>query len=224
MNEFKEIEIKLSPKLKTSYSTAVFGKLAVRDVPNRKKHNELESKKRDLEKMIREVYPEVDEDTTIRGYDTYFKKWGKTYPIAFQIKTIKEGGHFPQVSILVDSMFLAELKTRILTSGHDLDTIQGELIFDVSEGGERYMKINGKEQTLKDNDVILKDGDEILASVLYGPARKTSITPSTQNVLYFAWCPYGAREELITEHLSEILANLYVVFESTSSKIHIYQE
>jgi len=42
-------------------------------------------------------------------------------------------------------MFLAELKNRILTSGHDLDKIEGGLFFDVSDERERYLKLNGKE-------------------------------------------------------------------------------
>jgi len=88
-------------------------------------------------------------------------------------------------------MFLAELKNRYLTSGHDLDAVQGGLIFDVSEGDERYLKLNGKEQQLKKDDVILKDEEGILASVLHGPARRTSITPQTSQALYLAWYPYG---------------------------------
>lgn len=195
----------------------------MRDIPNRKKHEVLEQRKRDLEKMIEEVYSEDDEDTTIQSYEIYFKKWGKTYPVLFQLKTIKGGGQFPQVSVLVDSMFLGELKNKILTSGHDLDAIQGDLVFDVSEGGERYLKLNGNEKVLKKNDVILKDEEEILASVLYGPARRTSISHKTRNALYFAWCPNGMSEELIIIHLNDILSNLGVVFESITSEIQILQ-
>jgi len=116
-------------------------------------------------------------------------------------------------------MFLAELKNRILTSGHDLDRIQGDLTFDISEGGELYLKLNGQEQELKKNDVVLKDSKGILASILYGPARRTSITHETKNVVYFAWCPYAMDEVIIRGHLNEILLNLKSVFESLTSEI-----
>ncbi|MFW9779348.1 MAG: phenylalanine--tRNA ligase beta subunit-related protein [Candidatus Heimdallarchaeota archaeon] len=166
---------------------------------------------------------ESDKDEILQNYASYFKRWGKTYPIEFQLKTIREGGQFPQVSVLVDSMFLAELKSRILTSGHDTDAIQGDLLFDVSDGGEGYVKINGKEQTLKADDVILRDNNDILASVLYGPAMKTSINPNTRNPLYLAWCPYGMPEVRIKEHLNNILSNLELVFDSPFSAVQIHQ-
>jgi len=215
------MKVELKPELKISYPEAVFGSIIVMDVPNRNRHEALEERKREVEKKIREM--DVAEDSTIQSYNAYFKRWGKTYPIEFQIKTIKGGGKFPQVSVLVDSMFVAELNNRILTSGHDLHAIQGDLTFVVSEGGERYLMLSGKEQGLKKNDVVLKDEDGILGSILYGPARRTSITPETRNVLYFAWCPYGMDDKLIRAHLDDILSNLRIVFESATSEIQIHR-
>ena len=216
------MKIELTPRLRIIYPKAVFGSLIARNVPNMKKNDGLEERKRDLEKKIKEAYAGPDEDQTIQDYNTYFKRWGETYPIEFQIKTIKRGGRFPQVSALVDSMFLAELKNGHLTSGHDLDALQGDLIFDASEGGERYLKLNDKEQQLKKDDVVLKDERGILASVLYGPARRASITPETKNALYLAWYPYGMVGELITAHLKDILSNLSIVFGSVTSEIQIH--
>jgi len=221
--ELTAMKIELKPELKISYPEIVFGSLIVKNVPNRKKHEALEEWKREAEKKIREVYVDVDEDSMIQRYNAYFKRWGKTYPIEFQIKTVKGGSKFPQVSVLVDSMFVAELRNRILTSGHDLDAIQGDLTFDVSEEGERYLMLNGKEQELKENDVILRDEEGILGSILYGPAKRTSITLGTRNALYFAWCPYGMGDELIKVHLNDILSNLRTVSESVASGIQIHR-
>jgi DNA/RNA-binding domain of Phe-tRNA-synthetase-like protein len=99
-----------------------------------------------------------------------------------------------------------------------LDEIHGDLTFDVTKSGERYLKLNAKEQELKKNDVILKDGEGILASIIYGPARRTSITLQTINALYFAWCPYALDDEIITTHLNEILTNLTYIFKSVTSE------
>jgi DNA/RNA-binding domain of Phe-tRNA-synthetase-like protein len=199
-------------ELKLLYNRAVFGGLILYDVPNKKENEKLENLKRELEKEIREEYPDVVKDQVIRSYDTYYKKWGKTYPIQFQIKTIKGGSRFPRVSALVDSMFLSELRNRILTSAHDFDSIQGELWYDVSDEGEKYTKINGKEQMLPRSDIVLRDSDGILASVLYGPARRTSINNDTENALYLAWCPYSPGVDVIEEHLRDIISNLEVVY------------
>lgn len=206
------MSVNVRRELRLLYPKAAFGGLIAYDVPNKKDNEDLEKLKRELEREIREEYPEVDEDPVIRSYDTYYKKWGKAYPIEFQIKTIKGGGRFPRVSALVDSMFLSELRNRILTSGHDLDSVQGELWYDVSDEGERYMKLNGKEQELPRSDIVLRDSGGILASVLYGPARRTSIGKDTDNALYLAWCPYSPGEDVIEEHLRDIASNLNAVY------------
>jgi DNA/RNA-binding domain of Phe-tRNA-synthetase-like protein len=206
------MKVELRPELKLLYPRAIFGGLMAENLSNTKKHPSLEQEKRDLEEEIREDYPEVDQDEVIRSYDTYYKKWGKTYPIEFQVKTIKGGRNFPQVSTLVDSMFLAELRNRVLTSGHDQDKIKSTLWFDLSDESEIYLKLNGKEQELPKSDIVLRDNEDILASILYGPARKTSISTETTNPLYFAWCPYKLGESTVEEHLMEIVRNLKLVY------------
>lgn len=215
------MQIILTPDLRKKYPESMFGSLIIRDIQNKKRHETLEARKRDLERSIREKIGDVENLSMIRYYNSYFKMWKKIYPIEYQIKTIKSGGKFPRVSVLVDSMFVAELNNMILTSGHDLDTIQGDLTFDTSKGGEIYMKINGKEQELKKDDIMLKDKEGILACILDGPARRTSVTPKTENVLYLAWCPQSIDKEIITTHLNEILMNLSSVFETVSSEVHI---
>ncbi len=208
------MQINLTEGLKEKYPDSSFGNIIIRNVPNEKGNKALEERKRNLERKIRENFVEVDKDTIIQYYNTYFKLWNKTYPIEYQINTVKSGGQFPQVSVLVDCMFLAELKSRILTSGHNLDEFKGDLTFDISSGGEMYLKINGKEQKLKKNDIILKDEEGILSSILYGPARRTSISPTTKNALYFAWCPYAIDEKIIKNHLNEIFLNLNSIYTS----------
>jgi DNA/RNA-binding domain of Phe-tRNA-synthetase-like protein len=218
-----EMQTILTQDLREKYPESIFGALIIRNVPNMKIHEALETRKRALERRIRELFVDMNTDSMIKYYNTYFKIWGKIYPIEYQINTIKSGGKFPQVSVLVDSMFLAELNNRILTSGHNLDEIQGDLVFDVSKGGERYLKLNGKEQELKKDDILLKDEEGILASIIYGPARRTSISSKTKNALYYAWCPYTLDEETILAHLKEILINLNNIFESVASKTQLFR-
>ena len=215
------MRVNTTESLKEIYPDSIFGNLIIRDVPNRKKNEFLEERKRTLEREIKEKYAEVDKDVIIHYYNTYFKLWKKTYPIEYQIKTVKSGGKFPQVSVIVDCMFIAELKNRILTSGHDLDDIKGDLTFDVSQGGEQYLKIDGRKQELKKNDIVLEDNEGILASILYGPARRTSISQKTKNSLFFAWCPYTMDENIILRHLNDIVQNFNDIFESINSEIQL---
>lgn len=198
------MEFSVRPEVKIFYPTAIFGSLTINQQQNMKKHPDIEQAKRLIEKKIREIYPAPKEDPIVQRYAGYFDKWGKTYPIEFQINSIKKGRTFPQVSTHVDCMFMAELENRILTSGHDRDTIQGRPVYDLADEGEEYVKLNGKKQVLLKSDVVLRDDDGVLASVLFGPAARTSIKGETVNPLYFAWCPVGIDRETVDEHLSTI--------------------
>ena len=206
------------PEVNILYPTAHFGGLTIHNKTNQKKHPDLEQAKRQLEKTIRETYPNPKEDPVVQCYQDYYKKWEKTYPIEFQINSIKKGRTFPQVSTHVDSMFLAELEDRILTSGHDRDTIQGELVYDLADEGMEYIKLNGQRQVLVKNDIILRDDEGILASILFGPASRTSITMNTVNPLYYAWCPIGIATEAVDNHLSSIIKYLRLVYSEFESE------
>jgi DNA/RNA-binding domain of Phe-tRNA-synthetase-like protein len=111
-------------------------------------------------------------------------------------------------------MFLAELEDRILTSGHDGDAIQGIPVYDLADQGEEYIKLNGKNQVLEKNDVILRDNEGILASILFGPALRTSIALKTVHPIYFSWCPIGISTEVVDNHLSSIQRYLELVYGS----------
>ena len=216
------MEFSVRPEVKIFYPTAIFGSLTINNQRNLKEHPGIEQAKRLIEKKIRETYPPPKEDPIIQRYAAYFDRWGKTYPIQFQINSIKKGRTFPQVSTHVDIMFMAELENRILTSGHDRDTIQGRPVYHLADQDQEYTKINGKKQALQKNDVILKDDHGILASILFGPSKRTSITMETVNPLYFAWCPERIDHETVDEHLSTITKFSKIVYsEKIETERHI---
>lgn len=217
------MKITVRPELKILYPRAVFGSLKVYNQKNTKQDQRLEDSKRQLEQQIRDTYPDPREDPVIQSYNDYYSKWEKTYPIEYQIKSMKAGRKFPRVSVHVDAMFMAELGNRILTSGHDQDAVKGDPVFDLADEGEPYTKLNGEEQSLKKNDVVLRDDEGVLASVLYGPARRTSIAHDTKNPLYFAWCPNGADEEAVDKHLTDIVKHLETVFVEVDHVAQIHE-
>ncbi len=222
MTKKSNLSINFSSRMRSTYSTAIIGSLIMKIGSNNKKNDFIEEKKRQLETELQKGIINPKQDDMINYYNQFFKRWGKTYPVEYQIKTIAKGGRLPQVSVLVDSMFLAELGNRVLTSGHNMDEIQGNLEFDVTEGNERYLKINGKTQVLKKDDIVLKDDQGILASLLYGPAKRTTIDLNTESALFLAWCPYKLNEKTITQHLNQILRNLNQVYPSSPAVLDIH--
>ena len=201
-----DVKVKLSENLKKDYPNIKVAMLEVRNVVNKKSDSKLEDEKRKLEAFIRKEGKNLENSDVIKNYDRFFKKFGKSYPIQFQIKSILNGQSFPAVSTVVEAMFMAELKSMFLTAGHDLDSLKGELHTKMTGGRERYERINGKEQQLKAGDIITSDEESIISSVLYGPDRRTSINMNTKNCLFFSYFPYGEDDANIRLHFNNILS------------------
>jgi len=47
--------------------------------------------------------------------------------------------------------------------------------------------------------------------VLYGPDRRTRITPETEQVLFTVYVPPGIEEQLVSEHLRDIQVNVLMI-------------
>ena len=108
-------------------------------------------------------------------------------------------------------MFIAELKNMILTAGHDRDSIQGRITLHVSKGSERYIRINGQEQELKAGDMMIADEQSVISDVIYGPDRRTMITPQTRNALFTVYGAPGIGELEMRNHLEDIAAHVRLI-------------
>jgi DNA/RNA-binding domain of Phe-tRNA-synthetase-like protein len=106
--------------------------------------------------------------------------------------------------VLVESMFMAEMKNMLLTAGHDLDVLQLPLTLDISKGTETYTLMRGDEQTLKPDDMFISDQSGVISSIIYGPDQRTQITASTRNVVYTVYAPAGIDGQAVEKHLYDI--------------------
>jgi len=197
--------------------------MEARNLENKKIDESLENEKRKIEAEIRNNVKEYLESETIKKYNQFFKKFGKKYPIEYQIKSIASGKSFPSQYTVVEAMFMAELKNMYLTAGHDLDLIKGSLNTKITNGSEDYENISGKEMKLKPKDITTEDEFGIISSVSFGPDRRTMITEKTRNYLFFAYFPYGEENRKIKNHFEDILTYIKIFdnsFERSDTKIH----
>src|SRR5512135_1434722 len=168
---------------KSTYPTAHAGVLVMRAVSNPAQHAGLESQKVALEERLRAQFAGQDRATiashpVLRAYSEYYRQFKKTYHIQLQLESIvSKGKSIPSVAALVEAMFMAEMQDMLLTAGHDLDVLQTPLTLDVATGTERYILLRGEEQTLKPGDMLIRDQEGIISSIIYGPDRRTQITP-----------------------------------------------
>ena len=225
------VSFTVSQAWKTTYPGAAVGVLVMHDVVNPKHHPVLETHKEELENQLRSRFSGYDRAAlkahpVIRAYNEYYGRYKKTYHVQLQLESIVfKGKVIPRVAALVEAMFMAELKNLLLTAGHDLETLEIPVGIDVAAGSERYVRLNGKEQQLKAGDMMIADAQGIISSVLYGPDRRTRITPETRQVLFTVYAPPGieggapqrtagfsrTQERIVWTHLRDIEENVKLV-------------
>ena len=198
-----------------SYPGARFGVLVMKGVGNPPHHPGLDKIKAELESDLRTLFKDRGELKTlepIKAYQQYYKRFDKTYHVLQQLESvIFKKKPIASVSALVDCMFIEEIRNSLLTAGHDLDFVEKPMTLDTAKGDESFTRINGKDQTLKSGDMILRDSKGIISSVLYGPDHRTRIRPATTNVLFTVYAVPGIGDQAVTQHLQGIETNVKVV-------------
>lgn len=105
-------------------------------------------------------------------------------------------------------LLAAELETFILTSGHDADLLEAPISIDATQGGEAFVQMNGSEQSLKPNDMMMSDGKGIVCTIIYGQDQRTPISPNTRRALYVAYAPAGVPVAAVQQQLDSIRENV----------------
>lgn len=144
-------------------------------------------------------------------YVRYYKKFKKTYHVMHQLESILKGDNFPNSNLLVQVLFLAELKHAILIACHDTDQIDGDLTICISRKGEEYLGAGEREIQLKENDIIMKDQKNILVSIIYGQDHNTRITNQTKNALYLVDGVPELTKEAVKQTLEDMERYLHIL-------------
>ncbi len=202
--------LNISEAWREAYPGAAVGVLALRDATNPAGHEGLAGRKAELEQELRERFggggrAAIKADPIIQAYSRYYKRFRKTYHVLLQLESVAiKGKPIPNVAALVAAMFMAELKHGLLTAVHDLDEVAPPIRLDVAAGSESFVRINGQEQRLKQGDMYIADAQGILSSVIYGPDKRTRITPETRHALFTTYAPPGIGETAVRQHMQDI--------------------
>ena len=200
---------------KSAYPGACVGLLLVEGVENPDHDPALDQAKAELEESLRSRFKDrasIMDLPVVQAYDAHFKRFNKTYHVQLQLESVAlKGKTIPRVAAVVEAMFMAELDNALLTAGHDFREISPPLTLGVSSGQERYTRLNGQEQELKPNDMMVTDDRGVISSVIYGPDQRTRITPATTEALFFVYAPRGIGEARVRAHLQDILRNVRCV-------------
>jgi len=213
-------QITMADRWRMEYPGASIGMLAMGQVANPERHDRLDERKAKLELELRSRFDGYDRRAfkalpILSAYGEFYRRFGKTYHVQLQLESlVLKGKPIPKVAALVEAMFMAELENQLLTAGHDLDRVVMPVQVAVAQGSEAYVKLNGQEQVLKAGDMFIADARGVMSSVLYGPDRRTSITPSTRRVLFTVYAPPGVDAASVAAHLDDLRSNVMLVSEN----------
>jgi DNA/RNA-binding domain of Phe-tRNA-synthetase-like protein len=215
--ESDQAVFEVSPAWQESYPQAHAGVLVMHGAANPPRHAELERRKGELEAELRRRYVGLDragllQNPTLRVYEEHYRRFKKTYHVQLQLESILfKGKSIPAVAALVEAMFMAEMDTLLLTAGHDLDTIRLPLTLDVAGVTDSYVLLRGEPQTPKAGDMLIRDREGIVSSIVYGPDQRTQINAQTRNAVFTVYAPEGIGVEAIERQLGEIQANVLLI-------------
>lgn len=208
------LSISAADEWRITHPGAVIGLLELAGVENTHASPRLDERKRETEARLRERYKGFTRRDflslpVLAGYERYYKRFNKTYHVQLQVESIVlKGKNLPDVSPLVDSNFIAEVETFILTAGHDVARLQEPVAIDVSREGDQITQMNGVTKALRAGDMMMRDANGISCSIIYGQDNRSPIAPETCHVLYVAYAPAGIAPEIADTQLEKIEENI----------------
>jgi DNA/RNA-binding domain of Phe-tRNA-synthetase-like protein len=208
------LTIPCSREWRTAHAGATVGLLELSSLENGQTSSKLEARKRETEEYLRETYHGFSRKDFLdlpimAAYERYYKRFKKTYHILLQIESIvvKEKA-LPDVSPLVDSNYMAELGTFVLTAGHDVDKLSEPVLIDTSRDGDSITQMIGATREIYAGDMIMRDRNGISCSIIYGQDNRSPISIETTRALYVAYAPIGVKAEEVEAQLKRIEENV----------------
>jgi len=206
--------ISATDEWKISHPAATIGLLELSEVVSTCSSPRLDEWKREAERSLRERYQGFTRQDflslpVMAAYERYYKHFNKTYHVQLQVESIVlKGKNLPSVSPLVDANFIAEVETFVLTAGHDVTKLRGSISIDVSRKDDHMIQMSGVSKAIRAGDMVMKDGDSICCSIIYGQDNRSPISSETSRVLYVAYAPAGVPMELVDTQLRRIEENI----------------
>jgi len=166
---------------------------------------ELENFKMQVYQSVRENYSlEILKDVpAFRAYRDFFWKIGvdptKTRPAAEAlIRRILGGKPIPQINTLVDAYNLASIDTEIALAVFDMAKLKGNLEMRFATSDENFLGIGmEKPMALNGGEVVISDGERLIAVYPYRDADHSKITERSERVLLLVCGVPGLDEQTL---------------------------
>ncbi len=173
----------ISDKCLGVYPWMKFGYCFVKNISRGDPSDFLRDKQKEAEDYIRKNSQSLVEKA--KSISRFYKVQGEKNRshIESLIKSISNGKSIKPVNPVVDSVVIAELRNALAMGVHDLDRIQGDIVLDVADEGEKFTGIGNRTIITRPNEIVLRDQAGIWASYTQGPDAATVVDASTRNAM-----------------------------------------
>jgi len=193
-----------------SVDNLIVGHLVIEDIENKKNRN------KKMDKIISELQREVKENPDkfldreeIKAYEKFINSSESTIESkdpgpSILVNLILKNGYLPTISRVVDTMNVVSIKSGLTVSIWDNDKIKGNIIYKLSEGGEKYWPFMGDEVELLENELIAQDDEKVLCLVRYRDSKYAPVSLDTKNIVVHIQGVAGIKKEAIKHALDEL--------------------
>lgn len=177
---------------------------------------ELERLKEDVVREVRSKFSAegLKDHPVVRAYRDFFWRIGldptKVRPAGEAlIRRTLVGKPVPRINTLVDAYNLASMKTAVAMAAFDLLKIKPPLTLRFARPGEAFRGIGMEEaKELKGGEVVVSDGEKLIAIYPYRDSDETKVTLDTKDVALLTCGVPGVDEAVLEE--AEGLALQYI--------------
>lgn len=131
------------------------------------------------------------------------------------VRRVIKGGPFPRISPIVDLYNAFSLRYFVPMGGHDLMTIDGDILLGFAKGGERFTPMDGGEaETADTGEVVYRDKAEILTRRwVWRQSNKDKVTAQSKSIFIpidvMAGLPHSLCGEIIADFEASLVKNRY---------------
>jgi len=207
------MSFKIDTRVKTRFPELTVLACNMEGVKVEKTNVELEKFRNEIMKHVREKYDleSLKNVSTFRAYRDFFWKVGidptKIRPAAEAlIRRILGGRDIPHINTLVDAYNLASIKTEIALAAFDADKVKGNLLMRFAEKGQEFLGIGMEKPVfLQGIEIVISDGEKLVAIYPYRDADSTKITEETKNVMLLVCGVPGIEQKTLRDAIQVTL-------------------
>ena len=120
------------------------------------------------------------------------------------VQMIQKRNKFPTINTAVDAYNIIAAKSFLSIGAHDLDKINGDIVFDFARDGESIPAVNMTDVfEVSEGDYVYRDDDKILAWLDVRDTDLAKLTRETKNIILIVEGNRNATSDYIKDFLTE---------------------